>query len=140
MRSSELRCCKRGNVTLSVFFKESVYIGHICEQSDTYEVTAAVKKEIDNKNIQGYGKYSVNIVSKPKKLGSDVGPTGDRSWSNVVSITGGAYQTRWSADSSGQSTKSSRIRAQWERIEGVGLRCTWVEGPDTDRDGIDLSA
>jgi hypothetical protein len=30
--------------------------------------------------------------------------------------------------------KVRKLRARWERIEGVGLRCTWVEAPEAESD------
>ncbi|MFC0400257.1 hypothetical protein [Paraburkholderia rhizosphaerae] len=107
--------------------------GRIHELFDTYdglEVTVAIKKENDSgKNDQEPASRHGEIIPLSPHVSE---------WLKSIRWTSGLGSNNdvdWCIKSYAASdVKERRLRARWERIEGVGLRCTWIEEPDVGSD------
>jgi hypothetical protein len=102
----------------------------ICDTDDEFQMTVAIKKEKDSKNTDKVSRESDNVVRMPwheNLVSKDIG----RAFSGNSSVVIGSRMKDRDAD---PCAHKRRLRAHWEHIEGVGLRCTWIEEPEGESD------
>ncbi|CAB3748831.1 hypothetical protein [Paraburkholderia humisilvae] len=107
---------------------------------DTYagpEVTVAIKKEGDSgKTDQEPAAPDYNVIPLPQHVATLLKDI------RRACESGSFADVDWRIHCEAPAVvKAPHLRARWERIEGVGLRCTWVEQLDTESDtGPDAGA
>ncbi|QYD73130.1 hypothetical protein KZJ38_26070 [Paraburkholderia edwinii] len=102
----------------------------ICDTDDGFQMTVAIKREKDSKNTDKVSRESDNIVRIPwheNLVSKDIG----RAFIGNSSVVIGSRMKDRDAD---PCVQKRRLRAHWEHIEGVGLRCTWIEEPEGESD------
>ena len=103
---------------------------------DTLQTVQAVKKESDSeKKDQVPESFDRNALRLPQQAGRllrDIRriPSTDWTAANDPRLKDGHDRPGSSGDDRCLDEPGPRLRARWEHIEGVGLRCTWVEEQD----------
>jgi hypothetical protein len=102
----------------------------IYDTDDKLQITVAIKKEKDREDIDNISRENDNIVRLPWRenpISKDIGRASSGS-NNVV------LHPRMQRSDADPCVKKRRLRARWEHIEGVGLRCRWIEEPEGESD------
>jgi hypothetical protein len=107
-------------------------VHEICNIDDVCQMTVAIKRESDTDNAPSESDNVVRLPRSENSFSEKIGRAPIRS-SNVI------FDSRILGNEAETCVKTRRLRAHWEHIEGVGLRCTWVEIPD-DESGHESAA
>jgi hypothetical protein len=108
----------------------------ISDTYDTLQIMLAVKKESDSeKKDQVPEFFDRNALKLPQQTGTllkDIRhiPATDWTAANDPRLKDGQGRPGSSGDDRCADEHGPRLRARWEHVEGVGLRCTWVEEED----------
>ncbi|HEY4353103.1 MAG TPA: hypothetical protein VGN31_17870 [Paraburkholderia sp.] len=115
----------------------------ICDTDDDFQMTVAIKKEKNPEDTNRVSRESDNVVRFPWRE-NPVSENIGRVWFARNSVV---IDSRMNDGDADPCVKKRRLRAHWEHIEGVGLRCTWIEEPEgesnatpdgkTKADGVD---
>jgi hypothetical protein len=102
----------------------------ICDADDEFQMTVAIKREKDSENTDKVSRENDNVVRLPRHenlVSKDIGRTLNGNSSVVIG-------SRVKDSDADPWVQKRRLRAHWEHIEGVGLRCTWIEEPEGESD------
>jgi hypothetical protein len=98
----------------------------IGETDDEFQMTVAIKREKNPEDIDGVSRKGDNVVRLPwpeNAVSENIG----RAWRVSHGVV---IDLRVKESDADPCVKKRRLRAHWEHIEGVGLRCTWIEEPE----------
>ncbi|CAB3752320.1 hypothetical protein LMG29739_01510 [Paraburkholderia solisilvae] len=116
----------------------------ISDTYDTLQMMLAVKKESDaEKKDQVPESFDRNTLRLPQQTGTlfkDIRGIPEADWiaANDPRGKGGQGRPGSSGDDRCADKHGPRLHARWEHIEGVGLRCTWVDEEDDAPDSPDV--
>jgi hypothetical protein len=102
----------------------------ICDIDDELRMTVAIKREKDPEYIDKVSRESNNVVRLPWRgnpVSKDIGRA-------FIGSSNGVTDSRIKSSDADRCVQKRRLRAHWEHIEGVGLRCTWIEEPEGESD------
>jgi hypothetical protein len=114
--------------------------GRMYEIRDTYDAlqTVAIKKEKDSEKADQTslpnGNNVIRLPQPASALLKDIRCASGSSHDDVADpqMKDGQNRHGSSSGTADPCVKTRRLRAHWERIEGVGLRCTWTDEPDDE--------